>query len=112
MKSFLSFILCALCLSGLSQTFTMLPTNVTVVQINAEWNDKNTRQDLERLRGCEYRFGWLEDQPVKLQQSITAVPVVVIYRDGQPAWQFVADISFRLDTPFEEIQERVYEVKY
>jgi len=38
--------------------------------------------------------------------------VVVIYRNGRPAYQYAADISFRLDTPFEEIQEQVYKLKY
>lgn len=99
-------------MSASAQFFTMLPSDVVVVQINAEWNDYNTRRDLENLKGCDYRFGWLEEQPIHLQETIKSVPVVVIYKDGNPAWQFAADISFKLDTPFEEIQERVYEIKY
>ena len=81
---------------------------VTVLQINAKWNKYNTREDLERLNGCEYKFGWLEEQPVELQKTISAVPVVVIYDEGKPVYQYVADISFKLKTPFEEIQSQVY----
>jgi len=92
-------------------TFTMLGEEIVVVQINAEWNDRNTRTDLERLRGCEYRFGYLEDQPEALKNSISAVPVVVIYKGNRPSFQFVADLSFSLDTPFEEIQKTVYMLK-
>lgn len=95
-----------------AQLFTMMPREVVVVQINAKWNESNTRTDLEDLDGCEYRFGWLEEQPLHLRETIRSLPVVVIYRDGHAAWQFAADISFRLDTPFEEIQKRVYEIKY
>jgi hypothetical protein len=84
---------------------------VTVVQINAEWNEKNPRRDLEDLRGCEYKFGWLEDQPKALQESVTAVPVVVIYDGGKPAWQYTADISFRLQASFREIQDKVYDLQ-
>jgi hypothetical protein len=54
----------------------------------------------------------MDDQPEALQKSISALPVVVIYRNGRPAYQYAADISFRLDTPFEEIQEQVYKLKH
>lgn len=84
---------------------------VTVVQINAEWNEHNTRRDLEDLRGCAYKFGWLENQPQAIKESVAAVPVVVIYDGDRPVIQYSADISFRLSTPFEEIQSKVYELK-
>lgn len=100
-----------LSLGAFAQFFAMFPNEVTVVQINAKWNDSNTREDLEELRLCDYRFGWLEEQPLKLQETIKAVPVVVIYVDGKPAWQYMSDLSFRLDTPFEEIQTKVYDLQ-
>ena len=89
------------------KTSTKPAQEVTVLQINAKWNRYNTREDLERLNNCEYKFGWLEEQPLALQKTISAVPVVVIYDEGKPAYQYVADISFKLNTPFEEIQEQV-----
>ena len=81
---------------------------VTVVQINAKWNRYNTREDLQKLDGCEYRFGWLEDQPEELKATIKTVPVVVIYDEGRPAYQYTADISLTLAVPFEEIQSQVW----
>ena len=81
---------------------------VTVVQINAKWNRYNTREDLERLEGCEYKFGWLEDQPADLKNTIKSVPVVVIYDEGRPAYQYVAGISLELETPFDTIQNQVW----
>ena len=111
MKKLIYLALFALPMYLLSQTFTMVEEEIVVVQINAEWNDGNTRRDLERLRGCEYRFGYLEDQPESLKQSISAVPVVVIYKGNKPSYQFVADLSFSLGTPFEEIQDTVYRLK-
>ena len=81
---------------------------VTVVQINAKWNRYNNREDLENLDGCEYRFGWLEDQPYELRKTIKSVPVVVIYDEGKPAYQYVAGISLELDTPFDTIQNQVW----
>jgi hypothetical protein len=112
MKHFIASLFAAITLAAAAQTFTMIDNDIVVVQINAEWNDINTRVDLERLKGCEYRFGWMNDQPDALQKSIASLPVVVIYRNGRPAYQYAADISFRLDTPFEEIQEQVYKLKY
>ena len=98
--------------TGAAVKLNTLPAEkITVVQINAEWNDNHTRRDLEDLRGCNYKFGWLEDQPEAIKSSVHAVPVVVIYNGESPAWQYVADISFRLSTPFDEIQDKVYELK-
>ena len=85
-------------------------SDIVVIQINADWNRSNTRSDLRALRGCDYRFAWLEDQPYELRKTITSVPVVVIYADDRPAYQYVAGISLSLDTPFEEIQNKVYEL--
>lgn len=98
--------------TGAAVKLTSLPEEkVTVVQINAEWNENHTRRDLEDLRGCNYKFGWLEDQPESIKASVSAVPVVVIYNGDRPAWQYAADISFRLGTPFNEIQNKVYEIQ-
>jgi len=98
--------------TGAAVTLNSLPEEpVTVIQINAEWNDNHTRRDLEDLRGCNYKFGWLEDQPESIKTSVTSVPVVVIYSEGRPAWQYAADISLRLETPFSEIQNKVYEIQ-
>ena len=84
---------------------------VTVVQINAKWNDANTRKDLENLKNCNYKFGWLEDQPESIQRNVKTVPVVVIYKGDTPAYQYAADISLSLSIPLEEIQEKVSELK-
>ena len=98
--------------TGAAVKINSLPAEeVTVVQINAEWNEIHTRKDLENLRGCEYKFGWLEDQPKGIKESVVAVPVVVIYDGDRPVAQYVAGLSFRLDTPFDEIQSKVYELK-
>jgi len=92
----------ALLLSSLA-----LAQDVTVVQINAKWNRSNTMDSLRNLSGCEYVFGWLENQPYQIQSSISSVPVVVVYKDNVPQQQYVGDISLRLSATFEEIQTLV-----
>ena len=85
--------------------------DVLVVQINAKWNKANTATDLRGLKGCEYVFGWLEDQPYEIQSSIVSVPVVVVYKDKVAKMQYSADISLQLNATFEEIQTLVNSLK-
>lgn len=94
--------------AALNMSHEEVAPEVTVLQINAKWNRYNTREDLRKLEGCEYRFGWLEEQSEELKASIRTVPVVVIYDEGKPAYQYAADISLQLSTPLEEIQSQVW----
>ena len=109
MRKLLTIAMLMFSATAVAQTFAQLPNEVVVVQINAEWNDYNTRIDLEDLEACDYRFGWLEEQPKKLQETIRAVPVVVIYVNGVPRYQYSANLSFKLTASYEEIQNKIYE---
>ena len=51
--------------------------DVTVLQINAEWNKRNN-YDLSNITGATVKFSYLKDQPKDIQKSIVAVPVIVI----------------------------------
>jgi hypothetical protein len=88
-----------------------LAQDVTVVQINAKWNRSNTVDELRNLRGCEYVFGWLENQPHEIQRTIASVPVVVVYKDNIAKQQYAADITLKLNATFEEIQTLVNSLK-
>ena len=88
---------------------TVQAQDLKVIQINAIWNKANTA-DLDRIRGCSYTLAWLEDQPREIQQSITSVPTVVIYKDDRPVWQYAAGIDLRLKVTREEIQAKVVEL--
>ena len=111
MKSFLILLSFAAVLLGAVASVSTEKKPIRVVQINAKWNAKNTRTDLVNLSGCDYAFGWLEDQPKEIQETVTSVPVVVIYKKDVPAAQYVADISLSLRVPFDEIQNKVSELK-
>jgi hypothetical protein len=84
-----------------------LAQDVTVVQINAKWNRSNTMDSLRNLSGCEYVFGWLENQPHQIQSTIASVPVVVVYKDNVARQQYTAGITLKLNATFEEIQTLV-----
>ena len=62
------FVLVAVCVKA---------QDITVLQINAEWNKKNN-YDLSDLNGVIVKFSYLKDQPKDIQKGISAVPVIVI----------------------------------
>ena len=81
--------------------------DVTVLQINAEWNKKNN-YDLSNITGAVIKFSYLKDQPQDIQNSIMAVPVIVIMdQTGRVRMQYVADISLQIKATRLEIQNTI-----
>ena len=79
----------------------------TIVQINAEWNERNKIELPFRVEGANVIYGYLKDQPKSLQQSVRVVPVVVLYKDNKPVRQWVADISFKIKLTRSELIEQI-----
>ena len=81
--------------------------DVTILQINAEWNNKNN-YDLSDITGATVKFSYLKDQPKDIQKSIVAVPVIVIMdKNGRVRMQYVADISLKIKVGNLDIQNNV-----
>jgi len=81
--------------------------DVTVLQINAEWNKRNN-YDLSGITGATVKFSYLKDQPKDVQKSIVAVPVIVIMdKNGRVRMQYVADISLKIKVGNLDIQNNV-----
>ena len=81
--------------------------DVTVLQINAEWNKRNN-YDLSNITGATVKFSYLKDQPKDVQKSIVAVPVIVILdKKGRVRMQYVADISLKIKVGNLDIQNNV-----
>ena len=81
--------------------------DVTVLQINAEWNIRNN-YDLSGITGATVKFSYLKDQPKDVQKSIVAVPVIVILdKNGRVRMQYVADISLKIKVGNLDIQNNV-----
>lgn len=104
MKSVLSKLLVVFCLMLTHTTFAQ---SVRVLQINAEWNEMNTRHDLKRLKNCEYNFGYLERQPKSVSDNIKSVPTIIIFVDNKPKKIYSAGLSLKLETPLSEIQAEI-----
>ena len=82
-----------------------------VVQINAEWNNKNKINLPYSIEGATYKYALLEDQSEKFQKKILAVPVVVLLKDNKVVRQWSADLSFKLILTVEEIAYAIREDK-
>jgi hypothetical protein len=85
--------------------------DVTVLQINAKWNERNN-YDLNTLNGVIVKFSYLKDQPKDIQKGITSVPVIVIMdKTGRIRMQYIADLSFKINVSNMEIQNTIDRIK-
>ena len=97
-------ILCAIFVLVAASVYSQ---DVTVLQINAEWNKKNN-YDLSNITGAVIKFSYLKDQPQDIQNSIMAVPVIVIMdQTGRVRMQYIADISLQIKATNLEIQNTI-----
>ena len=97
-------ILCVICVLVAEFVYSQ---NVTVLQINAEWNKKNN-YDLSGITGAIVKFSYLKDQPKDIQKSIIAVPVIVIMdKKGRVRMQYIADISLKIKVGNLDIQNNI-----
>lgn len=91
----------------LALSTTLLSQNITVLQINADWNSNNTMMGLDRLRECTYKYGDLENQPPQIKNSISSVPTIILFVDGKPKYQWTAGIDLRINATKEDIQSEI-----
>jgi predicted carbohydrate-binding protein with CBM5 and CBM33 domain len=82
-----------------------------VVQINAEWNDKNKVDLPYSIEGAKTVYAFLEDQTESLQKQIQAVPIIILFKDNKPLRQWSANLSFKLNIDLEEISYAIREDK-
>ena len=101
----------------LATLFLILISSVTVaqeykvVQINAEWNDRNKVDLPYTIEGAKTVYAFLEDQTESLQKQIQAVPIIILFKDNKPLRQWSADLSFKLNINIEEIAYAIREDK-
>jgi hypothetical protein len=75
---------------------------VTVYQINAEWNAKNTLE--LNLKNCKYIYADIDDLAIKIKSQIKSLPTILIYKEGKNRRQYMAGIDMKLNVREEEIQ--------
>ena len=84
--------------------------NISIVQVNAEWNNRNSIT-LNNIKGAKVSFGYLEDQPESLRKQIKAVPTILVFKDGQLVHYWKADLSFKINIRQEDIQQYIDSIR-
>ncbi len=103
MKKVLILLMLFVSISCYSQKYSLL-------EINAKWNDKNSLKQ-DKIGGIRIDFGWLEDQPKKMQSKIRSVPILVLLKDDKPIYQWIAGIDFKLEVTEEEFENVINKLK-
>ena len=85
---------------------------IKVEQFNAGWNDANTVSWVQNLTDCK-TIGYTDIAVVTDAQTkykIAVVPTIIIFKDGEEATRFQADLSFKMLATKEEVQEAIDEL--
>jgi len=84
---------------------------IQVSQFNAEWNDANSVSwfmDLDCKTKGIVDIAKHADEATKYK--IAVVPTIIIFKDGEEALRFQADLSFKMLATKEEVTEAIDEL--
>ena len=82
---------------------------IEVMQFNAGWNNANDvswAQSLEDCKTISYT-DIAKDTEAQTKYKIAVVPTIIIFKDGEEALRFQADLSFKMVATKEEVQEEI-----
>ena len=82
---------------------------ITVKHFNAEWNETNGVDWIMDLKECKTKSYIDIGKEPELQKKykIAVVPTIIIFKDGEEALRFQADLSFKMVATREEVQEEI-----
>ena len=82
---------------------------IKVIQFNAGWNKANEAPWVNKLTDCN-TVAYIDISTNKEAQSkykIAVIPTIIIFKDGEEAARFQADLSFKMVATREEVQEEI-----
>ena len=85
---------------------------IKVEQFNAGWNNANDVPWVQALEDCK-TIGYTDiakDTEAQTKYKIAVVPTIIIFKDGEEATRFQADLSFKMLATREEVQEAIDEL--
>ena len=85
---------------------------IEVKHFNAEWNSANDVSWVQSLKDCK-TIGYTDIAVVtdaQTKHKIAVVPTIIIFKDGEEAVRFQADLSFKMLATKEEVQEAIDEL--
>ena len=82
---------------------------ISVAQFNAEWNKTNEVpwvMDLEDCKTIAY-VDIAANPKMQIKHKISAIPTIIVFKDGIEVARFQADLSFKIMATKEEVQEEI-----
>ena len=82
---------------------------IKVIQFNAGWNKANDVPWVMGLKDCK-TISYTDIAVVtdaQTEYKIAVVPTIIIFKDGEEAIRFQADLSFKMLATKEEVQEEI-----
>ena len=82
---------------------------IKVEQFNAGWNSANDIAWVQSLKDCK-TIGYTDiakDTEAQTKYKIAVVPTIIIFKDGEEAARFQAELSFIMLATKEEVQEEI-----
>ena len=82
---------------------------IKVEQFNAGWNSANAVGWVQSLKDCK-TIGYTDiakNTEAQTKYKIAVVPTIIIFKDGEEASRFQADLSFKMLATKEDVQEAI-----
>ena len=89
-----------------------ISAQIEAKHFNAGWNDANSVGWFMDLEDCKTK-GLTDiavDAEAQTKHKIAVVPTIIIFKDGEEALRFQADLSFKMIATREEVQEAINEL--
>tara|TARA_Y100001938_G_scaffold50468_1_gene70458 strand:- start:94 stop:453 length:360 start_codon:yes stop_codon:yes gene_type:complete len=82
---------------------------ITATHFNAGWNDANSVSWFMDLKECNTKglTDISKNAEAAKKYKIAVVPTIIIFKDGEEALRFQADLSFKMVATKEEVQEEI-----
>lgn len=101
------FILSILFLSISYSSFSQ----IEVKYFNAGWNGANDVDWITKLSDCEVVKYDIGSNPADADKfKVVVVPTILIFQDGDEVERYQADISFKMETTREDVQDYINEL--
>jgi polyphosphate kinase len=109
MKKFLFTLL--LFISSLSYSQSVCSEGLCVIEFNAGFNEVNKVEWLEKLTDCGVkRVDILSNAKYSSKYKIVVVPTLIIFKDGEEAKRFQANIMMTMEATRKDVQEAINEL--
>ena len=84
-------------------------SQIKVIQFNAGWNKANEVAWVMKLTDCNTNayVDISTDKEAQSKYKIAVIPTIIIFKDGEEAARFQADLSFKMVATREEVQEEI-----